>query len=53
MSEWSDGYGIIAFSTWDNVIFWKAHHLETGINLTGHGAIIFLVPNFKVLFINL
>lgn len=51
MSEWSDGCGIIiAFSTWDNVIFWKAHHLETGVNLTGHG---FLVLNFKVLFINL
>lgn len=42
MSEGSDGSGIIAFSSWENVIFWKAQYCqETGINLTGQGVMIF------------
>lgn len=42
MREGSDGSGIITCSTWENVIFWKAQYCqEAGINLTGHGAMIF------------
>lgn len=42
MREGSDGSGIIACSTWETVIFWKAQYCqEAGINLTGQGVMTF------------